>query len=102
MTDDNSLLLRIVAVSASKAGDLIVEDADGNRRLFIGSTGTLSRGSLNPDFVEALLRRQRWDSPKDDHWYTLEELQTRFTERGKQSERTGAHRLVAALGGRSR
>lgn len=92
--------LRIVAASPSKPGDLIVEDGDGNRRLFIGSAGTLSRGSLNPDFFAALLERQRWEPIDDDRWYTLDELKQNFVPGQREVERTGPRRLVPAIGGR--
>lgn len=95
-------LLRIIAASPSKPGDLVVEDRHGERRLFIGSTGTLSRGTLNPDFVAGLLRSDRWEPIDDDRWYSLEELRQRYASAQPESERTGARRLVAALGGRSR
>lgn len=100
MTDRH--VLRIIAASPSKPGDLVVEDRSGERRLFIGSTGTLSRGALNPDFVAALLRSDRWEPVQDDTWYSLEDLRRRFVESTSESERTGARRLVAALGGRTR
>lgn len=99
---EEEILVRIVAASAAKPGDLIVEDSSGNRRLFIGSTGTLSRGQLNPDFIDALLQRQRWDQVSDEHWYSLESLREHADRSQRDAERTGARRIVAAIGGRSR
>ncbi|HLI52065.1 MAG TPA: hypothetical protein VKU87_09715 [Thermomicrobiaceae bacterium] len=95
---DASTEMRIVAASPSKPGDLIVEDREGNRRLFIGSTGSLSRGALNLDFFDALLRRQRWEPIDDDGWYSLEELRAKFTpvEEAK-GKHAGRRRLVAAF-----
>lgn len=95
---DASAEMRIVAASPSKPGDLIVEDHEGNRRLFIGSTGSLSRGGLNADFFDALLRRQRWEPVDDDGWYSLEELQAMFTTaESSREKRSGRRRLVAAF-----
>ena len=95
---DNDTLLRIVAASPTKAGDLIVEDAEGNRRLFIGSAGALSRGRLNAEFLDALFRRQVWEQVDDDHWYWLSDLRRRFADH-RQSERA-QRPLVGALSAR--
>lgn len=95
---DASTDMRIVAASPSKPGDLIVEDREGNRRLFIGSTGSLSRGALNVDFFDALLRRQRWEPVEDSGWHSLEELQAKFTPGVvPQAKRSGRRRLVSAF-----
>ncbi|MDI3338950.1 MAG: hypothetical protein QJR03_00290 [Sphaerobacter sp.] len=100
MTDQ--ALLRIIAASPSKPGDLIVEDRDGQQRLFIGSTGTLSRGVLNGDFLAALLRSDRWEPSQDPTWYSLEDLRRRFAPEALETTRSAAQRIVAALGGRNR
>ena len=91
---DDDTLLRIVAASPTKAGDLIVEDVTGHRRLFIGSLGALSRGGLNADFLAALFRRQVWEQVDDERWHRLADLRRRYAaaERGRP--------LVAALAGR--
>ncbi|HUZ01091.1 MAG TPA: hypothetical protein VMU89_12135 [Thermomicrobiaceae bacterium] len=95
---DEDTLLRIVAASPTKEGDLIVEDAEGNRRLFIGSAAALSRGRLNADFLEALFRRQVWEQINDGRWYRLSDLRRRFAE--PQRSGRGSRPLVAAFAGR--
>ena len=92
---DDDTLLRIVAASPTKAGDLIVEDVTGNRRLFIGSAGALSRGALNGDFLAALFRRQIWEQIDDDRWYRLADLRRRFADADR-----GRSGPLAALAGR--
>jgi len=74
---------RIVGSSPWKPGDLIVQQQSGELRAFVGSTGTVSRGSLNPDFVHALLRSKNWRRVEDENWYSLEELRGQFATRGR-------------------
>lgn len=89
---DERQMLRVVAASPTKPGDLIVEDAEGVRRLFIGSTGTLSRGALNPDFVDALFKRQRWEPTHDERWYSLDDLRRAFPAEDEQREHLNPNR----------
>ncbi|HET9014003.1 MAG TPA: hypothetical protein VFN57_00285 [Thermomicrobiaceae bacterium] len=95
---DDDMILRIVAASPTKEGDLIVEDADGNRRLFIGSAGTLSRGHLNAEFLDALFRRQVWEQIDDGQWCRLADLRRRFTPRDRRDH--AGRTLVGAAGTR--
>lgn len=65
---------RIIAASTSKIGDYIVEDLSGERWLYIGSTGCLSKGSLSDEVLESLMYPQRWVEQRDSPWLTLAEI----------------------------
>lgn len=67
-------LFRVIAASPSKPDDVVLIDSTGKYRLFIGSTGTVSRGSLNPGLVTALLERDHWNRVTADRQVTLDEL----------------------------
>lgn len=97
---EEQTMVRIIAASSSKEGDYVVEDADGTRRLFIGSTGALSRGQLNEDFLAALLRGPNWHTVSDDRWYSLRDLQAQaaYAQGGQSARRR--RRMVPAFGNR--
>ncbi len=79
---------KIVASSPRKPGDLIVQEPAGRLRAFVGETGTLSRGLLNADFFQALLRSKNWCLVDDQHWYSIEELTRQFG--GRKRHHPGA------------
>jgi hypothetical protein len=68
-------LYQVVAASPSKPDDLVLIDADGQFRLYIGSTGSVSRGALNPGIVSALLERDNWGRVMSERSLTIAELQ---------------------------
>lgn len=75
----------MVAASPSKPDDVVVIDARGEYRLFIGSTGAISRGTLNPGFVDALLEREHWGRITSDRTVTIAELRNAASMRDQQS-----------------
>lgn len=99
MVIDEEMTVHIVAASASKPGDYVVEDETGERRLFIGSTGSLSRRRLNPDFLAALLRGPQWEEVSEHRWYSLEDLRARAASLTGDPA-SGIRRFASAFGGR--
>ncbi len=97
---DREATFRIVAVSESKPGDLVVEDDDGQRRLYLGSARAISKGHLNADFFDALMRSAQWSRVDDSRRYTLEELDRLFGEGAELSRTRRGRRLAATHGGR--
>jgi hypothetical protein len=75
---------RIVAASPSKPDDVVLLDSNGHYRLYIGSTGSVSRGTLNAALVAALLERENWGRVKSEHTVTIDELQQVTLNRGSE------------------
>lgn len=76
---------RVVAASPLKPDDVVLIDSRGEYRLFIGSTGSISRGTLNPGFVDALLEREHWGRVASDRAVTVAELQSAASTENEQS-----------------
>lgn len=65
---------RLFAVCPSRPGFVIVEDAEGQHRLFISKNGQVTRKPLDPNLVAALAEHPNWTVVEDGRWYSLDEL----------------------------
>lgn len=65
---------RLFALSPSRPGFAIVEDRELQHRLFIRKNGQVTRKTLDPDLVAALVDHPDWKVVRDGHWYSVEEL----------------------------
>lgn len=75
-TETPDMKYRIVATSNAKLGDLIIEDLAGELRLFVGSTGTVSKSGLGQDVVDTLMSAPHWRQRPDSPWFTLDEIRS--------------------------
>lgn len=65
---------RLFAFSPSRPGFVIVEDTEAQHRLFIRKNGEITRKTLDPDLVAALVDHPDWRIVRDGHWYSIDEL----------------------------
>lgn len=80
---------RIIALSVTHPGDLLVQDDDGTCRVYFGARDSLSLTTMDPSLVEALAQTVEWGRASTDAWLSLGELRAHAAGLMSESLSTG-------------